>query len=807
MSINTLLIDDVDYTSYLKSESLAADFGSDNKSEAFFTLVINASDLGTDDGLIVGKDVKIKEDSTVRFGGIIKKIDVMKYEAGIGTDKVLTIDVVCNDYNDIPSRRVTSVQLEDTTGGGVAAQMVLDMNYAGYSDNIGTGTIDTGATFNTYIKNAATVKDILDEIALASGYKWYIDELKKLNFVQEQTITNAAHDLIETGATFTDFNVTNLEVSLENYRNKQWVLGALDDTGAKVNVAAESATEISNRATIEGGSGVYGQVINATQSQNTTDALVTANNALKVSGKIPYIISFTSYTNDWVAGTKLKCNLPTIGINSDMYFLIESVTIVDVGCVLMSEVTATRRDDSSFSTQRSETFVDYFSKVVKNNSNGVEGGINGAASSGRDYDLPVSADLPLVISTTPLVRDVEVVLPIKADLLTLLTLEYVATSAVTLTVAYKDDGTLKRTFVVDLPSGDGTKTLHIPEIEHTAGTFNITFEFAASINSVLTFTDYLTTVRWEQYIEPYTETVEPPSDVWVDLAEPSKAYTILKDDAQKTAFYNNKIYADLSTIGIASYDVVNDTWDETLSQATVFTDYSGRYGSKLFFWSGSIDCFVSYDCDTDTWDEVGTTPTSDPFSDRVIVGSDIYCKLSPGNVFAKYDTVTKVWDYTLTQPGAVIYTPVYVDGKIYVRRFGDTMIYYNIALDSWSGQSADPGNYWKNPIEVDGDIYMVDASSSNRVYWKFNVSTFSWDTSLTNASGKIVYNTPLGSKIFARTDVSPFTRLFEYNTLTDTWDETLATTTGIIVRPEVAGEFIYASDAYDEYAFKKYIPK
>lgn len=360
-----LLINSIDRTSWLQRPSAVIETRSDNKADAYFSLITTAANLGTDDGLIVGLDVKIKEDTTVLFGGVIKKINIIRYSPDLGNTTTIRVDVTCNDYNEIAARRVISGSFTSVDASDVVQEVLDNFNLTGFDDNVGTGTISTGASINTYSYNAKTAKDVLDEMAEASGYKWYIDFNKDLYFIEDDTITNSAHDLVETAATFTDFYVRNVKVDNTDYVNKQWVLGTTDDTGAKVNVNAEDSTEIASRASIEGTSGVYGAIINATESQDSTDAQAIADNALKVYGKVPYYITFTSYTNDWIAGTKLKCNLPTMGISSDTYFLIESVEMEDMGTVFMSTVTATRRNDADFSTQRTANYVDYFSKLAK----------------------------------------------------------------------------------------------------------------------------------------------------------------------------------------------------------------------------------------------------------------------------------------------------------------------------------------------------------------------------------------------------------------------------------------------------------
>ena len=62
-------------------------------------------------------------------------------------------------------------------------------------EGIVTGVINAGATLTEYSTSVRSCKDILDEMATASGYKWYITDQKALYFIAEDTVNPAAHDI------------------------------------------------------------------------------------------------------------------------------------------------------------------------------------------------------------------------------------------------------------------------------------------------------------------------------------------------------------------------------------------------------------------------------------------------------------------------------------------------------------------------------------------------------------------------------------------------------------------------------------
>ncbi|SMC39433.1 LamG-like jellyroll fold domain-containing protein [Papillibacter cinnamivorans] len=365
----SIYIKGTDKTDLYKVGSLSISKGADNRSSCSLSLLTTAAYCD-----VIGQDLQVKDGSDVIFGGVIKTASISKLEPGTGSSVKLRLDITSNGYGDIPARRTTTAVFTNKTAGDIVTYMVNEvLNYAGANDQIGTGTINDGATLAEYAAVCKTVKDILDELADASGYKWYIDDNRDLHFVEEDTVTDAAHDIAEGGA-FTDYELESLESSLDNYRNKQFVKGGAGEDGNNIQIVVEDSTEISARQTSEGSdysSGIYGNVIDDSNITNETTATNAAENALKKYGVAPATLTFTSFTNDWVSGTKLKVNLPTFGISSDEYYLIEEVSIRDTdGVNLQSTVTATRRKSSDFSTQRSENYIDYFSKLVKKSSSG-----------------------------------------------------------------------------------------------------------------------------------------------------------------------------------------------------------------------------------------------------------------------------------------------------------------------------------------------------------------------------------------------------------------------------------------------------
>ena len=309
-----------------------------------------------------GDGVAITADySGVVFGGVIKTCPYVLPGVALGDTTRIRVDITSDGYYAIPGRRTIVTDWVNETAGGIVTYLI-DTFLA--DEGITAGTIDTGATIARYKRRVVSIKEVLDDLAKLSGFKWWIDDTKALHFTQEAAITEAAHDLVE-GGTFTDFRRVRHEERLDQYCNKVFVKGGVLEDGSTYVYTLEDTVEIAARAAIEGGTGVYGYVHEDSNITNDTDGAIVAENLIKLRGRVPITLAFHSFATDWRAGTKMLVNLPTLGIATDTYFLIDSVTIRDIGEYnLESHVTASRRDGVDFSTQRRESWTDYFGELV-----------------------------------------------------------------------------------------------------------------------------------------------------------------------------------------------------------------------------------------------------------------------------------------------------------------------------------------------------------------------------------------------------------------------------------------------------------
>lgn len=275
----------VDRTSYLKVGSLNVSNRADKRNNCQFTFILpDATYLPH-----AGQNVKVMYDNNIIFGGSIKFVNLKRL--GTKQNYRLQAEISSEGYNHIPGRRTVTVNYPSST---TSKQIVKDM-VDSYLAQEGITYVDlnlgTGYTWDEYptdtADNCKAIKDILDDMANASGYKWYIDNNRVLNFLQDDSASAAPHSLITDGV-FSDYRDITIEESLINYRNKQFVRGGTDEIYGDVIVSyAESISEAKNRQDVEAGSGVYGAIYEDTNIETVTEKTAesgTTTTNIKITG-------------------------------------------------------------------------------------------------------------------------------------------------------------------------------------------------------------------------------------------------------------------------------------------------------------------------------------------------------------------------------------------------------------------------------------------------------------------------------------------------------------------------------------------
>jgi hypothetical protein len=247
--------------------------------------------------------------------------------------------------------------------------------------------------------------------------------LMKLNFYKDASTVSSCAYQIENDGAFSDFRNVNIIKSIDNYINKNYVIGGNDDHGDVIWTMNGSLEEQNRMQGLCGGTGVYGSIhrdsaivnhdyliaeagttqtvlnitshpftvgdffwnvsrngrgyvttvsnVNSVETTNIPnqqsgdtievyyDANLVGKEIIRKQAQIPEIIEFSSYHLEFYPQTKLTVQL------SDMstlgVFNIDEVNISDKGSgYFEARVKAVLRDDSNFSTQKNPDYKDFF---------------------------------------------------------------------------------------------------------------------------------------------------------------------------------------------------------------------------------------------------------------------------------------------------------------------------------------------------------------------------------------------------------------------------------------------------------------
>lgn len=203
---------------------------------------------------------------------------------------------------------------------------VLDSTSASLSEDISVGTIDGGATTLFYPSFIYwTAADVLDHLAELIGGYWYIDPWPRELHLRTYGATSA------TWALSTSQDVWNLKARRhrDGYSNVVYVTTRTSWSTEGDTEYAVTASEIEDRATVEGGSGRYESVINAPANVDTSAKLQAEAGALLADhDTFGWEVTYDTHETDIRVGMYQEVNLETeFGIPAATDMLVERVVM------------------------------------------------------------------------------------------------------------------------------------------------------------------------------------------------------------------------------------------------------------------------------------------------------------------------------------------------------------------------------------------------------------------------------------------------------------------------------------------------
>lgn len=286
-------------------DSLSIDAELGRQATARFTL-LNMSPVPE-----IGTPVRILFYSNVLFVGAIDSLSISTNNMGT----YITYDIECTDNSYLLFRRKIKRSFSNQTVTNIALNVIgLDLS----GDGITLGSVHQNFTLPVADADGVSAYEFLNGIAVATGTILQITENKVINFI------GAFNQ--QTGGTLDEDNVEqcDLKFDRETYRNRNTctVTGtAVGGTPVTVSFTRDNTDQITQRAAIEGNSGIYSEFVALTHptSNDTTQLTRLANSYNKVwlglAGSIRRSLTIRTRQFGWKAGQQVSVDLPLLGID------------------------------------------------------------------------------------------------------------------------------------------------------------------------------------------------------------------------------------------------------------------------------------------------------------------------------------------------------------------------------------------------------------------------------------------------------------------------------------------------------------
>lgn len=170
----------------------------------------------------VGEEVYVyDEDGALLWGGTVDTITETDFTEGSITYRALQYR--CIDFDQIATRKVVAASYTDQTLAAIVSDIVT--TYLADED-VTEGTIETGPVIARAVFSYLSADRVLDELAEQTGFAWWIDASKALQFRDRSAI--AAPFSITAGSR--PYRRPQITRSRSGYRNAQYIRAGLDLT-------------------------------------------------------------------------------------------------------------------------------------------------------------------------------------------------------------------------------------------------------------------------------------------------------------------------------------------------------------------------------------------------------------------------------------------------------------------------------------------------------------------------------------------------------------------------------------------------
>lgn len=358
----------------------------------FLTEITFAMETDGADGTDVkaGMNAELFVNDEKVWGGIISETKEVRR-----SDSRTSVSVKCKGYESVAARTVSdAVHFENLTAGEIAEQIFLTylVNKEGFQLTEENFEFD-GEVLESYSSAGAKISKLFDDLAQASGKKWWVTTDKNFYFKQNIPVIDRGFCVDLDGDSENGLkNVSAIKFSRKSsdYRNVQVVFGKNNVRGE-----ARNEAEISRMAEF-GGSGEYA---NVTVNRNilTEDAAnEAAANILRSYENDSVTVNFTTEQDGLELFEKIGLRASNYGYEDIAEFIIAEINAKSLkNGKFIYEITARFSTGAEIGYRPPDGWTEQFGQLVNKNDGNVQGSGSGTGGGMSPDDIRAGKNITL----------------------------------------------------------------------------------------------------------------------------------------------------------------------------------------------------------------------------------------------------------------------------------------------------------------------------------------------------------------------------------------------------------------------------
>ena len=189
-------------------------------------------------------------------------------------------------------------------------------------EGITIGQIDDGITNTSYVVTATTINKIFDDLAQASGFRWWITKEKEFFFAEAPVITTSAfnYDTILQPSGFLEAaGLPTYREQGSDYRNKH-IFKGFNAEDQQIVGFAQNIPEQTRMAVIFG-TGLFAKVEDNQNIVQAGEAITAAEARIAQFPNLPASLKLPVFDNAVQTGTTFFVNIPILGVDDETYLI------------------------------------------------------------------------------------------------------------------------------------------------------------------------------------------------------------------------------------------------------------------------------------------------------------------------------------------------------------------------------------------------------------------------------------------------------------------------------------------------------